>query len=66
MRIISRNKIFPNWEWKETKENFRGAVLGSPAGSIWRDASWIWVQSVQLGEARGAQMNEGGELRRKS
>ena len=43
-----------------------GAVLGLLAGSVRRDTGWIGVRGIQLGEASGAQMNEGGELRRES
>ena len=48
---------------KQTKKS-SGAVLGSPVGSVRRDTGWFGVRGVQLGKARGAQMNEGGELRR--
>ena len=50
---------------KQTKKS-SGAVLGSPAGSVRRDTGWIVIRGVQLGEARGPQINEGGELRRES
>ena len=50
---------------KQTKKS-SGGLLGSPAGSVRRDTGWIGVRGVQLGEARGAQMNEGGELWRES
>ena len=50
---------------KQTKIS-SAAVLGSPDGNVRRDTGWIGVRGLQLDQARGAQMNEGGELRRES
>ena len=66
-RLMKNNtkKNYPEQGMKQTKKS-SGGVPGSPAGSVGRDTGWIGVRGVQLGEARGAQMNEGGELRRES